>query len=347
MFGAAVVGVAAAAAVATAVSTAAPADVWPHLCANGTGGNPDARCPADATCCKSTFSQDLLGCCPFPSAVCCSNGLTCCPAGTRCVDNLPTGWPSWGFTTTCEPVEDTPSTTDGAATTGSVTGKCVCKYGPPLPPSTTLKNVLIIGDSVSIGYTPFVGKALGDIALVQHGPWGGDGGAEETAYGVQCLDYFLRSAEGVPFKADVIMFNWGLHDGPQLFLLPPANVTIPGQEGAMSAYATELTNITARLVAYAKDTGTKLLFGITSPMLASTQADADVQELNRRAVGIMAEAGVPTIDLHAAVVGKCGAAPTTSCFNHTDCFSPHCSAAGYEWLANATIAPAIRRELMA
>jgi hypothetical protein len=52
-------------------------------------------------------------------------------------------------------------------------------------------------------------------------------------YGVQCLDYFLRSPEGVSFKADVIMFNWGLHDGPQLFGSPPANVTIPGQEGNM------------------------------------------------------------------------------------------------------------------
>eukprot|EP00035_Acanthoeca_spectabilis_P017694 m.372093 g.372093 ORF g.372093 m.372093 type:complete len:201 (-) comp16686_c1_seq18:4568-5170(-) len=139
--------------------------------------------------------------------------------------------------------------------------------------------------------------------------------------------------------------NWGLHDGPQLFNQPPANVTIPGQEGPMSAYVPELTNITTRLQAYAKDTGAKLLFAITSPMLANVQADNDVLELNRRAAAIMADAGVPTVNLHSAVVGKCGAAPQPTCFNHPDCFSPHCSAEGYAWLANSTIAPAIRSQL--
>ena len=49
--------------------------------------------------------------------------------------------------------------------------------------STTLKNVLIIGDSVSIGYTPWVAQHMGDVALVQHSPYDSrDGGAEETAY---------------------------------------------------------------------------------------------------------------------------------------------------------------------
>ncbi len=62
-----------------------------------------------------------------------------------------------------------------------VQGKCVCKPGPPLAASTTLKNVLVIGDSVSLGYTPVVAALLEDVALVQHAPWGGDGGAEETA----------------------------------------------------------------------------------------------------------------------------------------------------------------------
>lgn len=90
----------------------------------------------------------------------------------------------------------------------AVQGVAVCKYGPPLPASPTLKNVLVIGDSVSIGYTPFVAKALSAVAVVQHAPWGGDGGAEETAYGVQCLDYFLHSSAGTLFKADVVMFNW-------------------------------------------------------------------------------------------------------------------------------------------
>jgi hypothetical protein len=50
--------------------------------------------------------------------------------------------------------------------------------------STTKKNCLITGDSVSLGYTPFLAAALADICVVQHAPAGGDGGAEETAYGL-------------------------------------------------------------------------------------------------------------------------------------------------------------------
>ena len=53
---------------------------------------------------------------------------------------------------------------------------------------------------------------MAKVALVQHSPWDTrDGGAEETAYGVQCLKYFLRSPLGVPLKPDVIMFNWASH----------------------------------------------------------------------------------------------------------------------------------------
>jgi hypothetical protein len=54
----------------------------------------------------------------------------------------------------------------------------------PLPPSTTLKNVLIFGDSVSIDYTRDVKANLSDVALVQHAPWDtSDGGAGTTGYG--------------------------------------------------------------------------------------------------------------------------------------------------------------------
>ena len=74
-------------------------------------------------------------------------------------------------------------------------------------------------------YAGDVKQNLSDVALVQHAPWGGDGGAEETAYGVTCLRYMLHSPIGVFLKPDVIMFNWGLHDGPL------GNVTQPGQAG--------------------------------------------------------------------------------------------------------------------
>jgi hypothetical protein len=206
----------------------------------------------------------------------------------------------------------------------------------------TRKNVLVIGDSVSIGYTPFVAKAMAADALVQHAPWGGDGGAEETAYGAQCLDYFTHAPNGTSFNADVIMFNWGLHDGPQLFSNLPANVTIPGQEGNMTVYAEQLGTIAAKLQQLQNAGGGKLLFAITSPMLCKTQADADVSWLNEQAKAVMAKLGIPTVNLHDAVLAKCGPVPQSSCFGAKDCFCPHCAASGYEWLATSTVVPAIK-----
>ncbi|XP_061563667.1 granulin b [Cololabis saira] len=39
-------------------------------------------CPGKATCCKTASGS--WGCCPLPEAVCCSDHIHCCPAGTEC-----------------------------------------------------------------------------------------------------------------------------------------------------------------------------------------------------------------------------------------------------------------------
>lgn len=212
-----------------------------------------------------------------------------------------------------------------------------CKMGPALPFSTTLKNVAIIGDSVSIGYTPYVAAVLKDVAFVQHAPWDvSDGGAEETAYGLQCLQYFLASPSGMDIKPDVVYFNWGLHDGPM------GNSTVPGQNGNSSDYAPQLQQIATALQAWTQARGAKLVFGLTSPMICNTTEDGCVLTHNAQAAAIMAQMAIPTVDLHAAVVAKCGPAPQASCFAEAGCFCPHCVPAGYQWLAESTVAPAIR-----
>ena len=61
----------------------------------------------------------------------------------------------------------------GAA--GATAGKAVCKPGPPQRLSKTQKNCLVIGDSVSLGYTPFLATMLEKDCLLQHAPFGGDG----------------------------------------------------------------------------------------------------------------------------------------------------------------------------
>ena len=66
---------------------------------------------------------------------------------------------------------------DAASWPPSPTAAC-CMPGPQLPPSKTLPNCLIVGDSVSIGYSPTAVEDLKDICQLQHGPWDvSDGGA--------------------------------------------------------------------------------------------------------------------------------------------------------------------------
>ena len=52
------------------------------ICPNG-----QSECPANTTCCPLTNGQ--WGCCPHPEAVCCPDGLHCCPRDYKC-DNAGT-----------------------------------------------------------------------------------------------------------------------------------------------------------------------------------------------------------------------------------------------------------------
>jgi len=233
---------------------------------------------------------------------------------------------------------------DPTTKTNLTISKAPCKPGPSSPPNATLKNVVIIGDSVSIGYVGWVAYLLQDIALVQHAPWeylpgqGGDGGCEETAYGVQCVDYFLRSPSGIPFKADLVYFNWGIHNmGSNIF---------PGQAGPLEVYATELANITAQLKAYSAASGAQLLFATTTPNMCDAPSDIIINgTINPQASSIMNNNGIPIVDHHAAIIAACGYSPNKDCLGFGGCWCPHCANGGYQWLANTTIVPAIRRIL--
>ena len=66
-----------------------------------------------------------------------------------------------------------------------------------------LPNVLIIGDSISIGYTPKVRKLLEGVANV-HAP---KVNSRDTRTGLKHLKDWLGTT-----RWDVIHFNWGLHD---------------------------------------------------------------------------------------------------------------------------------------
>ncbi len=79
------------------------------------------------------------------------------------------------------------------------------------PAAKPLPRVLILGDSISIGYTPFVQDMLKSEAEVVR-PTRPNGNAENcsgTTLGVTAIDCWLKIGGG---KWDVIHVNFGLHD---------------------------------------------------------------------------------------------------------------------------------------
>ena len=290
----------------------------------------ETRCPDAMTCSPNGFSAGGgWGCCPWPNAVSCPSGFACCPQGTTCT--LISGS---GYSTVYECTGATPATRS----------KCPCKPGQPNPPSETLKNVLSIGDSLTIGYTPAVAAALADIALVQHAPWDvSDGGAEESSYFAQCLDNWVRSPSGISFWPDVVYFNSGMHN------LQTSGPTTPGQSGNASEYAAEMLDVMTRMKAWALSSPgnkTKLIYGLTTPFLCDASTDQVITgTLNAAAASIASSLGIWLADPHGPIVAMCGAAPVQTCFGVGDCFCPHCPGGApnaYEWLADNVIAPQIR-----
>ena len=71
--------------------------------------------------------------------------------------------------------------------------------------STTerIPKILIIGDSISGGYTPFVKEHFEGKAIVEHNP----GNAGDTGRGLENIREWLSDGEW-----DIIHFNWGLWD---------------------------------------------------------------------------------------------------------------------------------------
>ncbi|MBP0904159.1 SGNH/GDSL hydrolase family protein [Mariniflexile gromovii] len=64
-------------------------------------------------------------------------------------------------------------------------------------------KILIVGDSISIGYTSFVKESLSEVAEVFHNP----GNAQHTGTGLQNIEKWIGDE-----KWDIIQINWGLWD---------------------------------------------------------------------------------------------------------------------------------------
>lgn len=152
----------------------------------------------------------------------------------------------------------------------------------PIQDVAGLPRVLLIGDSISMGYTLPVRKLLEGKANVHRIPTNGG----PTKNGVANIQKWLGDG-----KWDVIHFNWGIHD---LKHMPDGKRQVETAD-----YEANLRS----LVATMKATGAKLIWASTTPIpegeLNPKRTFGKVPEYNQIAARVMKENDIPIDDLNA------------------------------------------------
>ena len=160
-----------------------------------------------------------------------------------------------------------------------------------------LPRVLLIGDSISMGYTLPVRELLKGKANVHRIPTNGG----PTTNGLAHLKEWIGEK-----KWDVIHFNWGLHDLKYIGSDPSkrADPKAPGShlQVALPDYEKNLTALVTTL----KATGAKLIWCTTTPVPEGSDGRivGDHDAYNAAAARVMAAANVPTDDLCAHAQAK-------------------------------------------
>lgn len=166
-----------------------------------------------------------------------------------------------------------------------------------------LPNVLIIGDSISIGYTPFVKQLLAGRANVMR-PVLENGKAENcqgTNNGVKNIKRWLGDT-----KWDVIHFNFGLHDLKHVD--PASGKNSTNANDPLQADIKQYKKNLKKIVTVLKTTEAKLIFATTTPY--PNKVDGPLrspnmpQKYNKVAIRIMNKNGIQINNLHAFVVPR-------------------------------------------
>lgn len=161
----------------------------------------------------------------------------------------------------------------------------------PIEDVAGLPRVLLIGDSISIGYTLPVRALMKGKATV-HRPQANCG---PTTTGLKSIDQWLGDK-----KWDVIHFNWGLHDlkymGPNDGNLADPKASSSHQQVSPAEYEKNLRTLVERL----KKTGAKLIWCSTTPVPEGSAGRVldDAVKYNAIAAKVMADNQIPTDDLY-------------------------------------------------
>ena len=189
----------------------------------------------------------------------------------------------------------------------------------PIEDVTGLPRVLLIGDSISMGYTLPVRELLKGKANVHRPPTN----CSSTASGLKKLDAWLGQG-----KWDVIHFNFGLHD---LKYLDERGSYVGPDKGKQlvppAVYEQNLRKVVERL----KKTGAKLIWCSTTPVPEGSlgRVKGDELKYNQIAARIMAENDVAMDDLHAVASAKAAEIQLPK--------NVHFTKDGYQYLAAAVV----------
>ena len=159
------------------------------------------------------------------------------------------------------------------------------------PAETALPKVLIIGDSISIGFTPHVVEQLDGKAVVKHHK----GNAKHTGTGLKQLDQWIGNT-----KWDVIHFNWGLWD--LCYRHPKSKVQGKRDKvnGTLTTTLEQYEKNLDKLVSRLKKTDAKLIWAHTTvvPEEEAGRIVGDDKKYNEVAAKIMKKYGITINDLN-------------------------------------------------
>ena len=168
---------------------------------------------------------------------------------------------------------------------------CVAAAGDDAAQAEALPVVVLIGDSIRLGYGPVVAEKLAGKAKVLSVPANGG----DTARVLKNLDEWAIAA-----KPTVVHFNAGLHD----LRFDPEKKT---HQVALKDYESNMRAIVQRLE---KETAATVIFATTTPVIderhnvnrPAHRHEEDVRKFNRAALGVMAESPIVRLDdLHAVI----------------------------------------------
>jgi len=159
-----------------------------------------------------------------------------------------------------------------------------------------LPKALLIGDSISIGYTPHVVAALkGKVQVIHH-----RGNAQHTGTGLKMLDRWVGNTQW-----DVIHFNWGLWDLCYRHPQSKEQGRRDKKRGTLTTSLEQYENNLDELVARLKETKAKLIWAHTStvPQGEAGRRVGDDDKYNEAATRVMKKHGIRINDLNSLTDG--------------------------------------------